>query len=50
MNVTFNKACFEHEPGSATKGIRLQFRVVNNKRVQLSVFQGQKEMVYGTFL
>jgi hypothetical protein len=49
MDVTFNKACFKHDTESATKGIQLQFCVVNNKRVQLSVVQGQKVMVYGHF-
>jgi len=49
MDVTFNKACFEHDTESATKGIQLQFCVVNNKWVQLSVVQGQEVMVYGHF-
>jgi hypothetical protein len=49
MDVPFNKACFKHDTESETKGIRLQFCVVNNKRVQLSVVQKQEVMVYGHF-
>jgi hypothetical protein len=48
-DVQFSKTCFKHDNESASKGIQLQFRTVNNKHALLSVVQEQKEMVYSIF-